>query len=201
MQIQYCLIYSPINGRTGSLKVNQGNILKANDVEVVVVNQIEPIYVTFAIPEKELPAVKKYQAHGKLKVEALMNGDARPEPGVLTFIDNAVNKMTGTITLKGTFANRERRLWPGQFVNTVLTLTTIPDAIVVPSRAIDTGLSGQYVFVVKPERTVEMRPVTIGSSVSGETVILRGIQAGERVVTDGQLRLIPGANVTIKETP
>jgi multidrug efflux system membrane fusion protein len=201
VQIQYCSIYSPIDGRTGSLKVNQGNILKANDVEVVVVNQIEPIYVTFAVPEKDLPTVKKYQVQGKLKVEALINGDAHPEAGVLTFIDNAVNKVTGTITLKGTFANRERRLWPGQFVSTVLTLTTIPDAIVVPSRAIDTGQSGQYVFVVTPELTVEMRPVTIGSSVSGETVILKGLQAGERVVTDGQLRLIPGANVTIKETP
>lgn len=201
VQIQYCSIYSPIDGRTGSLKVNQGNILKANDVEVVVVNQIEPIYVTFAIPENDLPALKKYQAQGKLPVEALINGDARPETGVLTFIDNAVNKMTGTITLKGTFTNREKRLWPGQFVSTVLTLTTIPDAIVVPSRSIDTGQSGQYVFVVTPDLTVEIRPVTIGSSIGGETVILKGIQVGERIVTDGQLRLIPGAKVLIKETP
>lgn len=201
VQIQYCSIYSPLDGRTGSLKVNQGNILKANDVEVVVVNQIQPIYVTFAIPEKDLPAVKKYQAQGKLKVEALINGDARPETGELTFIDNAVNKVTGTITLKGTFANREKRLWPGQFVSAVLMLTTIPDAIVVPSHTVDTSQSGQYVFVVKPDLTVEMRPVMIGSSIGGETVIVKGLQAGERVVTDGQLRLIPGAKVTIKETP
>jgi len=201
VQIQYCSINSPIDGRTGSVKVHQGNILKANDVEVVVVNQIEPIYVTFAIPEKDLPAVKKYQAQGKLKVDALMNGDPRPDTGMLTFIDNAVNKVTGTITLKGTFANREKRLWPGQFVTVILTLTTLPDAIVVPSRAVDTGQSGQYVFVIKPDLTAEMRPVTIGSSLGGETLILKGLQVGEQVVTDGQLRLIPGANVTIKETP
>ncbi|HYA13042.1 MAG TPA: efflux RND transporter periplasmic adaptor subunit [Syntrophales bacterium] len=201
VQIQYCSIYSPIDGRTGSLKVNQGNILKANDVEVVVVNQIEPIYVTFAIPEKDLPAVKKYQSQGKLKVEAMINGDPRPETGVLTFIDNAVNKATGTITLKGTFVNREKRLWPGQFVSVVLTLTSMSDAIVVPSRAVDTGQSGQYVFVIKPDLTAEMRSVTIGSSIGGETVILKGLQVGEQVVTDGQLRLIPGAKVTIKETP
>ncbi|MEN6319857.1 MAG: efflux RND transporter periplasmic adaptor subunit [Syntrophaceae bacterium] len=201
VQIQYCSIHSPLEGRTGSLKVNQGNILKANDVEVVVVNQIEPIYVAFAIPEKDLPAVKQHQAKGRLKVEAVITGDARPETGVLTFIDNAVNKVTGTITLKGTFANREKRLWPGQFVSTVLTITTIPDAIVVPSRAVNTGQSGQYVFIVKPDLTVEMRPVTIGSSLGGETVILQGLRAGEQVVTDGQLRLIPGAKVTIKETP
>ena len=201
VQIQYCSINSPIDGRTGSIKVNQGNILKANDIEVVVVNQIEPIYVTFAIPEKDLPAVKKYQAQGKLKVDALMNDDPRPETGVLTFIDNAVNKVTGTITLKGTFANREKRLWPGQFVRVVLTLTSMPDAIVVPSRAVDTGQSGQYVFVIKPDLTAEMRPVTIGSSLGGETLILKGLQVGEQVVTDGQLRLVPGAKVVIKETP
>lgn len=201
VQIQYCSIYSPLDGRTGSLKVNQGNILKANDVEVVVINQIEPIYVTFAIPEKDLHAVKKHQAQGKLKVEALITGEAHTEAGVLTFIDNAVNKATGTITLKGTFTNREKRLWPGQFVSAVLTLTTIPDAIVVPSRAVDTGQSGQYVYVVKPDHTAELRPVMIGSSIGGETVIMKGLQAGERVVIDGQLRLMPGAKVTIKETP
>ncbi|HVO66582.1 MAG TPA: efflux RND transporter periplasmic adaptor subunit [Syntrophales bacterium] len=201
VQVQYCSIYSPINGRTGSVKVHQGNILKANDVEVVVVNQIQPIYVTFAIPEKDLPEVKKYQAQGRLKVDAMMNGDPRPETGELTFIDNAVNKATGTITLKGTFANREKRLWPGQFVSVVLTLTTMPDAIVVPSRAVDTGQSGQYVFVIKPDLTAEMRPVTIGSSIGGETVILNGLQVREQVVTDGQLRLIPGTKVQIKETP
>jgi membrane fusion protein, multidrug efflux system len=201
VQTQYCYVYSPIDGRTGSLKVNQGNLVKANDVEVVGINQIQPIYVTFSIPEKDLPAVKKYLAKEKLKVEALNTGDKRPETGFLTFIDNAVNKVTGTITLKGTFANREKRLWPGQFVNIIMTLTTEPNAILVPSQAVSVGQSGQYVFVVKPDLTAEMRPVTTGTTIGGEIVILKGIQAGERVVTDGQIRLITGAKVMIKESP
>jgi membrane fusion protein, multidrug efflux system len=198
VQVQYCSIYSPIDGRTGSLRVNQGNIVKANDMELVVINQIQPIYVTFTVPEKDLSAVKGYQAHGKLKMEAVIGKDERPEQGILTFIDNAVNKVTGTITLKGTFANKDGRLWPGQFVNVVLTVTSSPNAILIPSQAVQMGQTGQYVFVVKPDMTVEMRPVTIGTTVGGEIAILKGMQEGERVVTDGQLRIIPGAKVTIK---
>jgi len=201
VQVHYCSIRSPIGGRTGSLKLNQGNIVKANDVELVVINQIQPIYVTFTINEKDLPAVKKYQAQERLRVEALIANGERPEKGVLTFIDNAVNKVTGTITLKGTFPNGDKRLWPGQFVSVVLTLTTEPNAIMVPSQAIQTGQSGQYVFVIKPDMKADMRPVTIGATIGGETVIVKGIQAGERIVTDGQLRIIPEAQVTIKETP
>jgi multidrug efflux system membrane fusion protein len=201
VQVHYCSIHSPISGRTGSLKLNQGNIVRANDVELVVINQIQPIYVTFTINEKDLPAVKKYQANEKLKVEAFTSKDERPEQGLLTFIDNAVNKVTGTILLKGTFANSEKRLWPGQFVTVVLTLRKEPNAIMIPSQAIQTGQSGQYIFVIKPDLTAEMRPVTIGASIGGETAVVKGMQAGERVVTDGQLRIIPGAQVTIKETP
>ena len=201
VQVHYCSIHSPISGRTGSLKLHQGNIVKANDVELVVINQIQPIYVTFTINEKDLPAVKKYQAVERLKVVAFISKDERPEQGLLTFIDNAVNKVTGTIILKGTFANNEKRLWPGQFVTVVLTLTKEPNAILVPSQAIQTGQSGQYVYVVKPDLTADMRPVTIGTAIGGETAIVKGIQAGERVVTDGQLRLVPGAHVEIKETP
>ena len=192
VQVHYCSIRSPIAGRTGSLKLNQGNIVKANDVELVVINQIQPIYVTFTINENDLPAVKKYQAQERLKVEALIANGERPEKGVLTFIDNAVNKVTGTITLKGTFPNGDKRLWPGQFVSVVLILTTEPNAIMVPSQAIQTGQSGQYVFVIKPDMTADMRPVTIGASIRGETAIVKGIQAGERVVTDGQLRSCRG---------
>ncbi|MGZ6249441.1 MAG: efflux RND transporter periplasmic adaptor subunit [Syntrophales bacterium] len=201
VQVHYCSIRSPIGGRTGSLKLNQGNIVKANDVELVVINQIQPIYVTFTINENDLPAVKKYQAIEKLKVAAFISKDERSEQGLLTFIDNAVNKVTGTIILKGTFANSEKRLWPGQFVTVVLTLTKDPNAITIPSQAIQTGQSGQYVFVVKPDLTADMRPVTIGATIGGETAIVKGIQAGERVVTVGQLRLIPGTQVTIKEAP
>ncbi|MGA2333099.1 MAG: efflux RND transporter periplasmic adaptor subunit [Syntrophales bacterium] len=201
VQVHYCSIHSPISGRTGSLKLNQGNIVKANDVELVVINQIQPIYVTFTINEMDLPAVKKYQAIEKLKVEAFISKDERPEQGLLTFVDNAVNKVTGTIILKGTFANSEKRLWPGQFVTVVLTLRNEPNAITIPSQAIQTGQSGQYVFVVKPDLTADMRPVTIGATIGGEIAIVKGIRAGERVVTDGQLRLVPGAQVTIRETP
>ncbi len=138
-------------------------------------------------------------AFGKLKVEALapMN-EERHEKGVITFIDNAVDTSTGTIRLKGTFANHEKKLWPGQFVNVVLTLTTEPNAIVIPSQAIQTGQEGQYVFVVKPDFTVESRPVVIGQTVNDETVVQKGLNADEKVVTDGQLRLYPGARVEIK---
>ena len=201
VQVHYCSIRSPIGGRTGSLKLHQGNIVKANDVELVVINQLQPIYVTFTINEKDLPAVKKYQAIEKLKVEAFISKDERPEQGLLTFIDNAVNKVTGTIILKGTFANSDKGLWPGQFVTVVLTLTKEPNTIIVPSQAIQTGQSGQYVFVIKPDLTADMRPIAIGATIGGETAIVKGIQAGEKVVMDGQLRLIPGTQVTIKEAP
>ena len=199
VQMQYCSIYSPIDGRTGMLKVNQGNIVKVNDTEILTINQIQPIYVTFAIPEKDLPRVKKYSSDKTLKVEALIPGEDRPENGELTFVDNAIDKTTGTITIKGTFANKEKRLVPGQFVNVVLMLTTEPDAILVPSQSVNQGQEGQYVFVINPDTKAEMRPVEIGHALNGETVILKGIHAGERVVTDGQMRLIPGAKVTIKD--
>jgi multidrug efflux system membrane fusion protein len=201
IQLGYCSIHSPIDGRTGSLMVNQGNIIKAEDINLLVINQIIPIDVTFYVPEQFLPEIKKYMASGKLQVDALVPmNEEKPEKGVITFIDNAVDSNTGTIRLKGTFANRERKLWPGQFVNVVLTLTTEPNAIVVPTQAIQTGQEGQYVFVVKQDLTVESRPVVAGRSASSETVVQKGLQAGEKVVTDGQLRLYPGARVEIKSS-
>jgi multidrug efflux system membrane fusion protein len=190
IQLGYCSIRSPIDGRTGSFIVQQGNIIKAEDINLVVINQIVPIDVGFSVPEQFLPEIKKYTAWGKLQVEALVPmNEERPEKGVITFIDNAVDSNTGTIRLKGTFANREKKLWPGQFVNVVLTLTTEPNAIVVPSQAIQTGQEGQYVFVVKQDLTVESRPVVAGRSVKNETVVQKGLHADEKVVTDGQLRL------------
>jgi multidrug efflux system membrane fusion protein len=198
IQLEYCSIRSSIDGRTGSLIVQQGNIIKAEDINLVVINQIIPIYVAFSIPEQFLPEIKKYMASGKLQVEAIVPmNEERPERGVITFIDNTVDINTGTIRLKGTFANREKKLWPGQFVNLVLTLTTEPNAIVVPSQAIQTGQEGQYVFVVKQDLTVESRPVVAGRTVNGETVVQKGLRADEKVVTDGQLRLYPGAKVEI----
>jgi multidrug efflux system membrane fusion protein len=200
LQLKYCYIYSPIAGRTGNLMANQGNLIKANaDTAMVVVNQIQPIYVTFSVPEQYLNDIKKYMAAGKLRVDALISkGDTKPEQGVLTFVDNTVDMATGTIKLKGTFINKDKRLWPGQFVDVLLTLTTQPNAIVVPSQAVQVGQSGAYVFVIKNDLTVESRPVVVDRSLDGESVIANGLQPGEKVVTDGQLRLVPGAKVEIK---
>jgi membrane fusion protein, multidrug efflux system len=200
IQLGYCNIRSPIDGRTGNQAVKAGNLVKANDVPVLVtINQITPIYVTFTVPEKELPQINKYLAEGKLKVDALIPNDPKvPERGTITFLDNSVDATTGTIKLKGTFANGDRRLWPGQFVNIVLTLTTIPDAVVIPTQAIQTGQQGQFVFVVKPDGSVDSRPVLSGETLDGDTVITRGVTPDETVVTDGQLQLVPGARVTLK---
>jgi len=199
IQLGYCFIRSPIDGRTGSLLIQRGSIVKAEDVNLVVINQIVPIDVAFSVPEQFLQEIKKYLALGKIHVDALVpSNNERPEEGTVTFVDNAVDTSTGTIRLKGTFANRERKLWPGQFVNVVLTLTREPNTIVVLSQAIQTGQQGQYVFVVKQDLTVESRPVVVGRSVNNETIVQKGLLAGEKVVTDGQLRLYPGARVEIK---
>jgi len=200
LQLRYCYIYSPITGRTGYLVSNQGNLIKANaDTAMVVINQIQPIYVALSVPEQYLNEIKKFMAAEKLEVGAFISKeDVKSEEGVLTFVDNTVDMTTGTIKLKGTFVNEKKRLWPGQFVNVVLTLTTQPNAVVVPSQAIQTGQSGQYVFVIKNDLTVESRPLVVGRALDGETVVEKGLQPGEKVVTDGQLRLIPGAKVEIK---
>ncbi len=200
VQLSYCSIRSPIDGRTGNLMVQKGNLVKANDVPVLVtINQVNPIYVTFSVPEKELAGIKKYMAAGNMKVESSIPNDNGPdEQGALSFLDNIVDTATGTIKIKGTFANKDRRLWPGQFVNVALTLTSIPNAVVVPTQAIQTGQSGQFVFVVKPDRSVESRPVVTGEVLDGETVVSKGLNPGETVVTDGQLQLVPGSRVLIK---
>jgi membrane fusion protein, multidrug efflux system len=199
IQVTYCSIYSPINGRVGSLLIHQGNMIKANDVPLVNINQIEPIRVAFTAPEQYLPEIKRFAAEGRLPVSASMPGDGKPAVGKLSFIDNTVDQATGTIKLKGEFANTDHRLWPGQFVNVTLTLDTQPNAIVVPSQAIQNGQQGQFVFVIKPDMTVEARPVTVNRSSGGQAVVDKGLSAGERGGTDGQLRLVPGAKVEIKE--
>lgn len=200
VQLGYCSIRSPINGRTGNLLVKQGNLVKANDVPVLVtINQINPILVAFSVPEKELARLVKYRSSGSLRVAAeIPNSPGPVEQGELSFIDNSVDTATGTIKIKGTFANTSRRLWPGQFVDVIITLTTLPDAVVVPTQAVQTGQAGQYVFVVKQDRSVELRPVVPGQAYNGETVIEKGLSAGETVVTDGQMNLVPGARVEIK---
>ena len=200
LNLQYCDIRSPINGRTGSVLVRPGNLTKANDVPILVtINQIMPIYVTFAIPEQNLADVKRYHAERKMRVTAMIPEQPNvAEQGTLSFVDNVVDYTTGTIRLKATFANTQRRLWPGQFVTVVLTLTTQPHALVVPSQAISTSQSGSFVFVVKPDNTAEMRNVTVGRTVGGETIVEKGLRAGETVVTDGQLRLLNGSHVAPK---
>jgi len=199
LQLAYCTIISPINGRAGTVFVNAGNVVKANDVTMTTINQIMPIYVTFSVPEQNLADIKKYMTMEELKVEAIIPGDEkRPAQGGLTFIDNAVDSTTGTIKLKGTFENRDHRLWPGQFVNVVLTLTTQRNAVVMPSAAVQAGQQGQYVFVIKPDFTVESRIVTIARTVNDMTVVAQGVAPGEKVVTDGQLQLIPGTRVEVK---
>lgn len=199
LQLNYCSISAPISGRTGSLLVNEGNLIKANDDKpMLVINQMQPIYVRFSVPEQNLSEIKKYMASGKLRVEASISDDYKKSAeGVLTFIDNTVDAATGTIKLKATFDNRERALWPGQFVTVRVTLATIRDAVLVPTQAVQTGQQGQFVFVVK-EDTAELRPVNAGITHEDMTVIENGLAPGEQVVTDGQILLTTGAKVEIK---
>lgn len=201
LQLSYCYIRSPITGRTGSVLVDLGNMVKANDDNkyLVAIYQIQPINVTFAVPQQHLAEVRARMAGGPLRVDAVIPGESRPvAAGALTFIDNSVDTKTGTITLKGTFENKDRALWPGLYVDVVLTLKVEPDAIVAPSEAVQSGQSGQFVFVVKDDLTVESRPVTVSRTVDREAVITKGLKPGERVVTEGQLRLVPGTSVEIK---
>ncbi|HVO64467.1 MAG TPA: efflux RND transporter periplasmic adaptor subunit [Terriglobales bacterium] len=201
VQLVYCSIYSPIDGRTGTLMIHQGNMIKANDTPFLInINQVEPIRVAFTVPEQYLADIKRFAAAGKLPVQATIQGEKRPVLGRLSFIDNTVDSATGTIRLKGEFANTDRTLWPGQFVNVTLILHTQPKAVVVPSQAVQAGQQGQFVFVIKPDMTVEMRPVAVNRSSSGQSIIDAGVKPGERVVTDGQLRLVPGSRVEIKQS-
>jgi multidrug efflux system membrane fusion protein len=200
LMLNYCYIHAPITGRTGNLLANLGNQIKADaDTAMVVINQIQPIYVSFAVPEQNLAEIRKYMALEQVPVEAVMGGDVKnPDQGILTFVDNTVDKSTGTILCKATYANAHKRLWPGHFVNVVVKLTTQPHAILVPSQAIQTSQEGQFVFIIKADLTVETRPVEVERSLNGEVIVSKGLKTGERVVTDGQLRLVPGAKVEIK---
>jgi multidrug efflux system membrane fusion protein len=199
LQLEYTAIISPIDGQTGAITIQKGNVVKANDLPLVTINQITPVYVTFSVPEQDLANIKRYQASGDLQVEvSIPQGNKKPVKGTLTFIDNKVNTTTGTIMLKATFANQDRALWPGQFVDVVLTLTTERDRVVVSTQAMQTGQQGQYVYVIKDDMTAELRVVTPGRLYGDLTVIDKGIAAGERVVTDGQLRITPGVKVEIK---
>src|SRR5262245_27234896 len=201
VQLGYTTIKAPIDGRAGSIMLTEGNVVRAGgntDSTLLVINQVRPIYVSFTVPQQQLPTVKRYMAEGPLEVAAVPAGDAKPVKGVVTFIDNAVDAATGTIKLKATFANQEGRLWPGQFANVTLTLATEPDAIVIPSQAVQTGQQGAFVYVVKPDSTVDLRRIAGARTQGSEAVIAKGLQPGERVVTDGLARLTPGAKVEIR---
>lgn len=199
IQLGYCSIRSPLDGLTGALQVDPGNLVKVNDVAMVVINQIEPIYVDFSVPQQHLQEIKDKQARRPLRVEAIIPHEPNnPEWGTLTFINNTVDASTGTILLKGTFPNARHRLWPGEFVNVVLDVSSHDNAVLAPSPAVQTGQKGNYVYVVNPDHTVKYQPVTVGPVYKGDTVIQSGLQPGQTVVTDGQLLLYPGARIMVK---
>jgi multidrug efflux system membrane fusion protein len=170
--------------------------VKANDLPVlVVINQISPIYVDFAVPQQYLGSIKSFMSRSPLVVEATPPGGSAAEKGVLTFVNNTVDTATGTIRLLARFPNTDGRLWPGQYSNILLRLNTEENVLVVPSQAVQTGQQGDYVFVTKPDMTAEVRQVKVGRSVNNQTQVLQGLSEGESVVIDGQVRLVPGTKV------
>lgn len=200
LQLGYCSIRAPLAGRTGSLLVHAGNLVTANAADpLVVIHQIRPIYVSFAVPEAQLPEITRRQAEAHLAVTASPEEAGPLHQGAVTFIDNQIDRTTGTIVLKATFPNEDRALWPGQFTKVRLTLSQQKDAIVAPVQAVQTGQDGQFVFVVKADQTVESRPVQVARTEGGDAVMASGLVPGETVVTDGQLRLAPGVKIQAKE--
>ena len=197
LSLAYCTIAAPIDGYTGKVLLQVGNLVKANDVgSLVVINQVKPVYVSFAVPEQQLPTVRKYMELGALAVQAV-GGDAVLGKGELIFVDNAVDPSTGTIRMRAQFDNRDASLWPGQFVNVSVKLYDQADAILIPARAVQTGPAGSYVYVVRPDMTAELRKITVERG-EGERAVIKGLASGERVVTRGALRLAPGARVEIR---
>jgi multidrug efflux system membrane fusion protein len=193
---------APISGRTGALMVHEGNLVRANDATpLIVINQISPIYVSFGIPEGQLPDLKRYLAQGSVAVEAAPPGETTSSKGRITFIDNAVDATTGQIKIKASFPNEDRQLWPGQFVNVTVTLKVEANAVVVPTAAVQNGQQGNYVFVLKPDKTVELRTIAVEREAAENTVVQNGLAQGEIVVIDGQLRLAAGSKVSVKSGP
>ena len=202
LNLEFCEIRAPLSGRTGSLLIHPGNLVKANDTTaLVVIQQIVPIYVSFSVPEAQLDDIRRYSGAGELAVRATTSSDSTAgHSGKLTFLDNAVDETTGTILLKATFANQDQALWPGQFVDVDLVLATRHDAVVIPARALQRSQGGDFVYLVRADGTVGQQAITAGPRLDDEVVIEQGVQAGDRVVTDGQLRLFPGAKVDEKQS-
>ena len=200
LELQYCYIHSPIDGRVGQLLVHEGNVVEANDTLLAVINQVRPVYVSFSVPEQDLPEVRQRAAQGKLPVQAFVpHHDGTPIVGDLSFVNNTVDTTTGTVLLKALFPNDDESLWPGQFVDVAVTLAVHRDAVLVPAEAIQVGQQGQYVFVVAADDSAVVRPVVPGDRTGSEIVVTQGLTAGERVVTEGQIRLAPGMTVQIKD--
>lgn len=199
LNLENCQIRAPFDGKTGSVPIHAGNVIKAQDDVLLTINRIHPIYVAFAVPERYLAEIKQEMSVRKLAVRAAFDGLTGPPPaGELSFIDNAVDATTGTLPLKATFPNADSTLWPGQFVRVTLDLSELTGAVVVPSQAVQVGQNGQFLYVVKADQTVEMRLVKTGITLNNLLVVTDGLQAGETVVTDGQLRLAPGVKVSVK---
>lgn len=202
LELDYCTIKSPIAGRAGSYLVNRGNVVEANKTELVTINQLAPIYVTFSMPERYLGEIRAALAAGIVSVSADVNDDwEQDEQGTLVFVDNQVDKSTGMLRLKASFANESRRLWPGAFVRVTLTTRTLSDVVVVPAAAVQTGQDGFFVYTIDGDQTAALRKVTPGPTIGGRTAILAGLEGGERVITDGQLRLAPGTRVDMLDEP
>lgn len=200
LQLEYCSIRAPLPGRTGNINVHEGDIVRVNDsgAPLVTINQLSPIYVTFGVPQQYLVPLTRYRASGTLKIAVVPPGtEETPEHGELTFLDNTVDSSTGTLKLKGTFPNSGYRLWPGQFATVTVVLAN-PEVLTVPNSALQTSQSGQYVYVVKSDLTAELRPVVVERSHGRDAVVLKGLAQGETVVTEGQLRVVPGRPVEIK---
>jgi len=201
LNLEYCTITSPIDGRTGAIMVKPGNLVKVADVPIVVINQVNPIYVNFGVPQQHWPDIKEDVDRRALRVAVTIpQAPDRPIQGTLTFVDNSVDSSTGTIHLRGTFENPQNRLWPGLYVSVLLTLSQQPNATVVPAHSIVSTQQGSYVYVVKPSNTVEQRTVVPNRTIENETVVDKGLQPGEVIVTDGQINLVPGAKIEIKNT-
>jgi multidrug efflux system membrane fusion protein len=196
IQLSYCSIYAPISGVTGAQLVYPGATVKSNDLPIlVVINQVSPIYVRFSVPQQYLESIKRSMARSRLPVQATPSNDSTAEKGVLTFVNNTVDATTGTIELMASSPNADHHLWPGQFSNVLLDVGEQQNVLVVPSEAVQAGQQGDYVFVVRPGMTVDVRRVKVGHTVNGQTEVQQGLSAGETVVTDGQVRLVPGTKV------
>ena len=198
LQLQYTRILAPVSGRTGAILVHEGSLVRNNDTTpLVVINQVAPVFVSFAVPARLLSQLQQDRARGSLRVSAAPSGSTEATVGgTVSFLDNMIDPATDTIRLKASFPNRDRRLWPGAFVDVTLRLSETPRAVVVPNAAVQASQQGQLVFVVKADDTVEARPITVGWTEGDETVVTTGLAAGDVVVTDGQLRLTPGARIT-----